>query len=260
MNAYRTLLLGFALATGSAWPYPAYPINGTATVQWDSNMFPAGYQNMSGSVIPGPASGPYSVGIFGLEFNTSNDVPDAGYQDFRAICIDASEHLFAGGAPQLYYVQTLSSYPAAIVSGTGYGPTLDAAQRDELAKLFTVGWADAQPTPKNDVKSAAFQWAAWEIGRETSPTLDVSSGAVQYSNNDAVRDQANAYLSALQQSNVTASSVLIWSPVKWENNQYVRVAGQELLTLSPVPEPAHFGVLLAVGVAYLIWHKRRTLA
>lgn len=237
----------------------AYPSNEAVNVQRQGNVFPQGYTSVDGYATAGNLR-TIHAGIFGLEYDTL--APGTSYTPFQAICIDASEFLFSS-ASQLYYVQSLDSFPTFGAVNANSTPSLTAERKRLLEQLFTVAWADAQTS---SVKSAAFQWAAWEIGRETQggssagSTLGLTTGAgdIRITAGAGVSAQANTYLSSITAATARAS-LMIWSPVQQlSDGSFQRVAGQELLTLTPVPEPAHYALLLTAGLAYLISKKRRT--
>lgn len=263
MSLYKVLgtLMAVLAIPGSVLADSGFPINEAVNVQYQSNLFPNGYVDAQGTIVgstPGTTSGTFRSGIFGLQYNQPS-VPGV-YNPFKAICIDANEHLFSG--TQLYYVQSLASFPSFGPYTDGPTPSLTPARKLLLEKLFTVAWNDAQTSSLN---SAAFQWAAWEIGREQTAGSSAGSGLnLTLVNGDiltshtGVRDQATQFLNRIESSTVP-SSLLILSPVTFiAGSGYVRVSGQELLTLSPVPEPAAMVIPLAAGFALMLIKRRRS--
>ncbi len=251
----------------------AYPIGQVVAVRYEQTapgIFSNGSVPVSGRSV-GTAFSAHS-GVFSLEYFNG-----AKWVDFKAVCIDANEFLFGG--TMLYYVQTLPAnttvQPVAPHAPPVFGPG-NAARVENLRKLYTVGWTDAIAdtgpgiTTQEQTKSAAFQWAAWNVVRDTDLTVTNSgndaTNPVRITGSTTaqlnVRNQANAYLSAMNSLNpaTVLSNLLIWTPVKAIKDPtgavigYERVAGQELV--NPVPEPG-FLALLGAGIAAVIFTKRR---
>ena len=256
----------------------SYPIGQVVRVRYEQTA-PGLLSN--GSVAVQGTSGVSSntihaeSGIFSMEYYDSVLLK---WTDFKAVCVDANEFLFSG--EKLYFIQTLPASSASTpVPLVPFAPPLfgtDAAtltRVENMRKLYTVGWADAtaDSTPgsistaeKN--KSAGFQWAAWNVARDTDAT--VSSGSVRItgttSAQTAVKTQANSYLSAMSTLGppVSLLNLLIWTPVKEIKNAqgavigYERVSGQELINPNPTPEPAFVG-LLAIGVGGILYVRKR---
>lgn len=230
-----------------------YPLNQAVNVVRQNPLFPLNnYTNVQGTPAPG-VSGTFSSGIFGLKYDVLG-APEV-YTPFSAICVDASEYLFSTN-PTLHYVQSFDDYPANVSDpAPDNTPDFTPLQRELLEKLFTIGWQNAQ---LNGTNAAAFQWAAWEIARDTqSAPLSLSNGNVTITNDNAVRQKANVYLSAIQTDTIRTPLVM-WSPViQLAGGGFQRIAGQELLT--PVPEPGYLA-LLAGGFGALIYIRRRQMA
>ena len=239
-NRILQILVG-AMATTFALNAAAFLPNTFYTVTKQANLHPAGSVNVQGNPAPG-VSGTYSTGLFGLK---------ADGMDFLTVCADGKENLFS--TSQLYYTQMLSSYNSALAAD---GHVLDATDKSNLQKLFTTAWSAADDS---STKSAAFQWAVWEIERETSATLNLTNGAVK-SNNSQVSTQANAFLGAIT-TQTPETNLMIWIPVEQVGGGHRRVAGQELLTVAPVPEPATLlPVLGAAGLGWILHRRRRSAA
>jgi hypothetical protein len=244
----------------------AQPAKATSyySVSWDSPHFPEGSVNVQGYVSPGRQINA-EVGIFGLRFRNSTEGP----WDFMAVCADPRENLFPYGSPQLYAVEDLSSY-TTIPNAPGASNSaisLSTQRKTLLSQLFFVAGRTA--INGNSIASAAFQEAVWEIIGENLDSnpyngdLNLGSGAVRITGSGddiQVRNQANAYLAMLNSNVQTSMNLKLWSPVREVRNAsgaivgYERIAGQELLT--PVPEPALYGVL-ALGLAGAMWLTRR---
>ena len=242
-NRILQLLVG-AIATTCALNAAAFLPNTFYTVTRQANLHPVGSVNVQGNPASG-VSGTYSSGLFGLK---------ADGVDFLTVCADGKETLFS--TSQIYYTQMLSSYNSPISAD---GHILDATDKSNLQKLFTVAWSAADD---NSTKSAAFQWAVWEIERETNPQFNLNNGAVK-NNNNAVRQQANAFLSQIN-AQTFETDLMIWIPVKQVTGGFQRVAGQELLTVAPVapvPEPATMlPVVVAAGLGWVLRRRRSQAA
>jgi hypothetical protein len=244
----KAIFIPVLLLTATAAVYAAPILPGsTYTVTKQSNLFPKGKKDVAGATVNGTVGGPFQSGLFGLK---------ADGIDFLTVCADARENLFSSS--QLYYVETLASFTSIPPFTDTPTPPMTSDRIRLLQQLYTVAWDLADD---NAVNSAAFQWAVWEIGRETNPALSLTQGAgdkVFITNNTSVRDKANAFLGMINVE-TPETALLIWSPVKaLSGGGYQRVAGQELLTISQVPEPATFlPVLAAAGIGWLI-RRRRT--
>jgi hypothetical protein len=233
----------------------ALPSSGLIYLKRQSPLFQNG---SAGSTGANPSSA--TAGIFSLQWSlTSNGT----FTNFNAICIDANEFLFSG--TQAFIVETLDNYTTIPTPSGVNAPLTDSSAADRkklLEQLFTVGWADAT-SGVNNTKSAAFQWAGWEIGKENlSNGLNLRSDASNrgnvYTNSNTIADQGNTYLNAIN-SNTARTKLLILTPVQMNTQgQWVRMSGQELLTPN-VPEPG-FMALLSVGMlgmGYVVARKRR---
>lgn len=253
----RLLTLSAALAAVAS----AFPVNTAVTVQRDSPLFPYGSEATWGYVgRPDSSIAATRSGIFGLKASENANGP---FTPFEAICIDANEYLFQ--TSQLYYIESLDDFTAIPTYTPSSLPPLDANQRKLLGQLFTVGWNDVRNTADvalRATRSSAFQWAAWNIGRDTDMTL--ASGPVRLTTGDsthqAVLAEADRYLAAIQ-SNTDVASLQIWSPVRTVTGPngtffYERVWGQELLVFTPTPEPGFYG-MLAVGLGGVVLAARR---
>lgn len=256
---YIGLMAGL-LGSSSVHAGALYPVNTVVEVRWGNPLFPSGSVDQRGMAVPGTTLKTYRTGIFGLEYDVNAD-PAVDYLPFEALCVDANQGLFTSGT-QLYYIQTLASYGPGdgINPHNSWAPGLDVNRKKLLGQLFTIGWDNAMAaTPLQPRDSAAIQWAAWEIGRETSTTLSLSNGGVYTTGtNTTVRDRANEYLTFLKANpNTPVTDLLIWSPVRYVNGQLERIAGQEMLTLAPTPEPVHVVIPLAGLLAFVI--RRRAV-
>lgn len=232
------------------------------SVSWGPNHYPEGSVDVRGYVAPGRQVDA-RVGMFGLRASSPGNTPF----DILALCVDARENLFAGGAPQLYAVEYLTNYTTVpnAAAAPNAAPVLSAQRRLLLEQLFFA--ASNSAISGGNIASAGFQEAVWEIATETLDAnpydgdLTLSSGNVRITgpgDDTQVRDQANSYLGMLS-SSTGVQRLRIWSPVREIRNSlgavtgYERVAGQELLT--PAPEPGFYAVL-ALGLFVAYWRTR----
>lgn len=248
----------------------AFPIGQTVTVRYETTapgIFGNGFVDVTG--YPGTKPNPQTArsGVFSLEYQEG-----VNWVDFKAVCIDANETLFSG--TKLYFAQTLPTLNQNILPlGTMAPPVFttpaDNARILNLRKLFTVGWTDATSSV-NSVKSAAFQWAVWNVVRDTNLTVSSNPATgVRITGTSApqqqVITQANTYLSqmAALAANTPLMKLSVWTPIKAVTTTsgvtYERVPGQELLMPNPVPEP---GVMieLMLGCLALVAVRRFRMA
>lgn len=265
---FRSLICGLALAASLS----AFPVGSPVLVRYDSPFFPYGKVDVTGNATNSINA---QSGIFGLEYAQANasNAATTGYSDFQAICVDANQTLFSG--TQLYFIESISQYSQILPQTEPPYVDLDATEKTKLGQLFTVGWNDVRNEANatlRAIKSAAFQWAAWNIARDPDMTLSSGpvaitgatySGATPTNDKARVQNQANAYLSAITSSTAVAD-LMVWTPVQriancvgTGANCYTRIAGQELLVL--VPEPAFYGVL-ALGLAAVLQRARQRKA
>lgn len=267
----RIILLAF-LAVASVQIVSAdalFQLNRDYQVKWGTSQFPNGYVDMKGQIVPPPTAtgqppvktGAFRTGVFGFAASTT---VSGQYDPFRAVCIDANEGVFTSGSV-LYYVQSLSSFPTFGPYTDGPTPLLTPIQKRRLQQLYTVAWQQVSGSA-DSIDSSAFQWAVWEIAREnTGGAFNVATGNVKMtsaiagtSTFNAVRNRANQFLSWIDPVNTQQTALAVWSPVKkLPDGSYQRVVGQELLTLSPVPEPGLYALISSVVLVGVIYRRRR---
>lgn len=251
-------------ASPSAFADALYPVGAVVSVKWGNPLFPNGSVDVRG-ISYGTTARTYRSGIFGLQYDEYDPAGPSGFLPLKGICIDASQSLFGSGVTQLYYIQSLASFGPgdAIQPHSTHAPALDSAKKKLLQQLFTVAYPHPTSEPATAVDSAALQWSAWEIGGEALSPLNLNDGDVKISTTtnatvNEVRSRANQYLSQIT-AGTAETDLLIWSPVSYNKvlERYVRVAGQELLTLAHTPEPAHFAIPVLGMLAFVL--RRRAI-
>ena len=154
-----------------------------------------------------------------------------------------------------YCIELAQGYaPSALGAQTYTVSTYSGANADLLQNLFSSSYAGLS----TDVQKAAFQTAVWELTHEASSTLSASSGSFSFdfltATSTAEEDAAflaltNSYLSAALSYTGTAKYTLS----QLSNGSY-----QDLITVSAVPEPQTYAMLLAgLGTVGFLARRRR---
>jgi len=149
---------------------------------------------------------------------------------FLAYCIDPFE--FSSTSALSYTLSPLSS--------------LGSPQAADVAKLYSQSYAS---TSGNNVNSAAFQLALWELGKDDGI---LSSGVVKItSSTDTNVATAASGMIFNAKNNATGST-------QYALNLYTNQGKQDFLvaSLAPVPEPETYAMLLS-GLALMGWVSRR---
>jgi hypothetical protein len=162
---------------------------------------------------------------------------------FLAFCIEPREFVSSGST------YTYSLVPLA--QGTTNIGGMGQAKADLLSELFGR-YYPVLNAPLDAVHASAMQIAIWEIVRETSGTLDVSSGNISFRNpaDAPALALAQTYLSSLNGTGPRAINLYALD----------EVGAQDVIVQIQNPEPATIilmGVAL-IGVAVVL--RKRTLA
>lgn len=214
--SYKATIVAAVLSVGAT-------VSSASTVEvgyQENSVF--GTPNLSGAVtITSPfLNGRVAAGPFRL--TGSN-----GFGDFVAFCIDLGHYMSRG---QTYTVTDTSNYGSDVDSNIG--------------RLFSSAYSGLTTA----VQGAAFQVALWEIITDTGSDsgLDLGDGAFTAGANASVISQAADYLDGLDGA----------ATGRYNMTFLANRNSQDLVTVSPVPVPAAFG-MLGLGIAGLFGLRRR---
>jgi hypothetical protein len=194
---------------------------------------------------------------------------DIAYQQTRGIEITTSN----GGALVEDYLSGGMQYQ--VLGGAGsfeaFCIELDQSHADSGFKSYTVGsfsagqatllqglFSSSYAALSSDRDRAAFQTAIWEITHETSGAMGASDGSFQfkYLNLDSTAEDDQAFLDQVDGFLLSAANyngLAKYSLTKLESATY-----QDLLTVTAVPEPESYALLLAgLGVVGFMARRRR---
>lgn len=122
----------------------------------------------------------------------------------------------------------------------------------QVSKLYTTAYASLSANPSS-VKSAAFQFALWELLYEdpASASYDTGSGKFQLAGGDAgtaaAKSQANTWLASLASASEGYSIQALYSGGQ-----------QDFLVATPVPEPQTYALaLVSLGIVAGYAKRRR---
>lgn len=163
--------------------------------------------------------------------------------NFSSFCIELNQNV-AFSSSYTFNIQALKDSPSPglpVPGPLGMGAT----KASDLKKL----WAAYRNSIVDNTTAAAFQVAVWEIVYEASTNYSVSNGngAFYLTNQAAVRNQANAWLSSLGSLTAEANLAAMSSP-----------SVQDQLVLVPTPPAVLAGAGLMGAVA--VKQIRRRLA
>lgn len=145
---------------------------------------------------------------------------------------------------QLVFGTTYTDY--SVVEGTtagGFG-----ARSGALDRLFS--YFAAQGYPSNPSTSAVAQTAVWEVLYETGATFNMTAGSFAATSGDAT---TSAALGAFNWAAVAATTITVHADRLYSRTQ------QDLVVLTPVPEPSTYALMLAglAGIGFVA-RRRRT--
>ncbi len=152
---------------------------------------------------------------------------------FLAYCIDPTQ--WASSTPTLYTVSDLSA--------------LGSSQAAEVTKLYSQSYAS---TSGNNLNSAAFQIALWELAKDDGV---LTTGAVQ------TTSSTGASVINAASSMISNAKTGIAGPANYSFNLYSNSAQQDFLvasesSVSPVPEPNTYALMIA-GLGLIGFTARR---
>lgn len=155
---------------------------------------------------------------------------------FVTFCTEIEQSLVFGTTYNDYSV-------VAGASAGGFGAKSTAI--DQLFSYFA-----AQGYPNNPSTSAVAQAAIWEVLYETGPTFSMTAGSFAATSGDAT---TNTALGAFNWAAVAATTITVHA-----DRLYSRSA-QDLVVLTPVPEPSTYALMLAglAGIGFVA-RRRRT--
>lgn len=172
-----------------------------------------------------------SAANFWTGFQQIKVTSGAGSNSFQAFCIDPFQ--WSSGTPTTYDQTTLS-------------PTFSAAKITSITKLFNFGYAGAVG---NNLNAAAMQLALWEVANDDG---NLMTGGVHKtaSTNAALVTQTNFLLSNYAAASATSL---------YNFTFYKSTAKQDFVTVTAVPEPEAFAMLLAgLGLMGTVIRRRKS--
>ena len=171
----------------------------------------------------------------------------------------AMQYLQQGGASFQAFCIEIGQDPSAPSAGfKSYSVTEFTGQTGQLMQgLYSSSFGSVD----TELERAAFQVAVWELTHETSGTYDVSyeTGSFYFKNFSA--DASEAELLAFENlaNGYLAAATSYQGPALYEVQRLQNADYQDLVTATPVPEPATYGLMLA-GLGFLGFVKRRRQA
>lgn len=163
---------------------------------------------------------------------------DATGQSFEAFCVEPTQsHAVTSNGLVSYNVGSFSGEQAGLLQG-----------------LFSTSYAGLS----NDTQRAAFQVAVWELLRENSPNLSLSTGNFQFANLTGQSAQSNQDFARLGNQFLAAAKAYR-GPALYDLRHLSNAQFQDLVVATPVPEPESYALMLA-GLGLLGWARRRRRA
>jgi hypothetical protein len=167
---------------------------------------------------------------------------------FMAFCIEPREFVSPGST----YTYTLNPLSSGATNIGGMGAT----KAGELAELFGRYYPDFTVT-LDALHASALQIAAWEIVRENSGTLNVSTGNVQYLNpaDPAALALAQTYLSSLTGTGPKLTNVYALTEVGAQD-VIVQIRTSSV-TSTPEPVTSATVGMAMLGIAFALSKRSR---
>ena len=162
-----------------------------------------------------------SAANFWAGLQTIKVTDGASSSSFQAFCIDPYQ--WSSGTPSTY-------------TQTSFSPTFDATHIANITKLFNYAYASAT----TNLNAAALQLALWEVANDDGNLLT-----------GGVKQTANTYASLVTATNSLLSSYGAYAgPSLYNLTFYKSGAQQDFVTVSAVPEPGTYGMML-VGLGLI---------
>lgn len=173
---------------------------------------------------------------------------DQDNDGFVAWCLDIMNNLSIPGEGRAY---TTTETPFAATSGA-----LSPTTKGHVEGLFETAYSFVDLT--DDVQSAGFQMALWEVLYEQTASFDLTNGTFQQNKSGSAQDSAeaaaNSYLDLMEAGVVTQS--LAFTYYESATNATGTQLSQNLVSVAAVPLPAA-AWMLGLGIAGLYGARRR---
>jgi len=240
LAALATVTLAMGTTAANAGTLTAYFTGTTQSVNINTTFLPTGTtsantaQNWAGARTDAP-------GVGGADATIPTHFP--------VMCVDLSQPLYLSATNSFGSVVPLLNSTTAVANGYP-AVTFDATRTANMQKLWGTDYS--QTTTANG--TAAFQLAAWVIAYDN--VLDVN-----FQTGDQLWVAANN-----TQTGVTSLAETWLTQIKNDTTNSLHQTGlsllrdastQDLITPSPVPEPASLSVLALGGLGLMIRRKRR---
>lgn len=157
----------------------------------------------------------------------------------------------SGASFEAFCVEIGQSYALAGVQSYTVG-SFGAVQSRQLQGLFSTSYG----LLSSDQDRAAFQTAVWEITHEQDSQLDASQGSYQFAflNADSTAEEDAAFLNKV--NGFLSAADGYQGPAKYQLSKLQHIDYQDLVTVTAVPEPGTYAMLLA-GLSLVGFVARR---